>query len=109
LRQKRFWKVILLTDSPHENVPVGEWIDVKPNQVMAEGTYVDDAGVMRDSRDHSVVCWHWKPRQCKKRGITPEELVYDPFTNAPWCPECWPDRVAYYKEKQVEELFKGRN
>lgn len=79
------------------NLPSGEWVDVPKGMVAAPGTYVDDHGVLRAQSDDSCVTWHQIRRDdngnkihCQRRGIKPEEIVYDPATGAPWCPECWP-------------------
>lgn len=87
------------------NLPGGKWIDLPKGMVAAPGTYVDDNGVLRDSKDNSCVVWHNIKRNekggkihCQRRGIQPEEIVYDPDTGAPWCPECWPDRKVEKKD-----------
>jgi hypothetical protein len=70
----------------HE-VPVGEWVTVPRGMVVAPDTYVDAEGVLRAVSDDSCVVWHNKG--CEKRGIHASEIVYDPETNAGWCPKCW--------------------
>jgi hypothetical protein len=52
-----------------------------------------------------VVCWHWGPQQCQRKGIQPDELIYDEDTHAPWCPECWPIREQFYKKKELAKLL----
>lgn len=81
--------------SSHE-VPVGEWVIVPRGMVVAPDTYVDSDGVLRASGDDSCVVWHNKG--CEKRGIHASEIVYDPETNAPWCPNCW-------AKKTLNDLF----
>jgi hypothetical protein len=97
-----------MTDDKRE-VPVGQWVDVPKGMVAAPDTYIDDKGVMRSSGDNSVVCWHWGPKHCERKGIQPNELIYDEATGAPWCPECWPIRQAFYETKRTiaefEKLF----
>jgi hypothetical protein len=78
------------------DVPVGEWVDVPAGMLAVPNTYVDDSGVLRDIGDHSCVVWHLKG--CDKRGIHASEIVYDPETNAPWCPGCW-------EKKKITLLF----
>lgn len=91
----------------HEDVPVGEWTDVKPGQVAAPDTYIDAHGVLRDVRDHSCVVWRWGPEHCTVKGIQPDEIVYDPETGAPWCPHCWPIRQKFYERKRIREMFES--
>ena len=83
----------------HE-VPVGEWVTVPAGMIVAPDTYVDAEGVLRAAHDDSCVVWHNKG--CEKRGIHASEIVYDPETNAPWCPNCW-------EKKRIESLFKSDN
>lgn len=83
------------------NVPSGQWIDVKPGQIMAPGTYVDEHGVLRCVANDAVAVWHLVRKEgegegdgrCERTGITPEEIRYDPETKVPWCPDCWNARV----------------
>lgn len=82
--------------SSNFDVPVGEWVDVPLGMFAAPDTYVDDQGVLRASHDDSCVTWHYKG--CMKKGIHASEIVYDPATNAPWCPSCW-------QKKQLSEVF----
>lgn len=77
-------------------VPVGEWIDVPAGMLAVPNTYVDDKGVLRSVGDNSCVVWHYKG--CEKKGIHDSEIVYDPDTNAPWCPTCW-------QNKKFTEVF----
>ena len=86
-------------DAASVAVPEGQWVDVPKGYVAAAGTYVDDEGVLRSTGDHSCVVWHL-PR-CEKRGIQPNEIVYDPETNAPWCPKCWSNKVAIDTLKKI--------
>lgn len=97
--------------SQNENVKIGTWTDVKANQKIVEGAYVDGQGVLRDAKDHSVVTWHSTPKvraaqgldgSCQRRGITPDEISYDPETKAPWCPDCWP---IEQKRREIENLI----
>lgn len=97
-----------MSEVPDGNVPVGEWIDVPSNRVIAPDTYYDDAGVLRSSGDHSCVVWHWGPKHCQRRGIQPDEIVYDKDTGAPWCPECWPVRIDFYERKRLMHLFEQK-
>lgn len=71
----------------HRDVPVGEWVNVPTGMMAAPDTYVDGEGVLRSSGDDSCVVWH--NTGCEKRGIHASEIVYDPETQAPWCPKCW--------------------
>lgn len=71
----------------HQQVEAGKWTDVSKGQLVAYDTYVDIHGVLRSSVDDSCVVWHYK--NCVKTGIHASEIVYDPETNAPWCPSCW--------------------
>lgn len=82
--------------SSNFEVPVGEWVDVPLGMLAAPDTYVDEAGVLRAVGDNSCVTWHYKG--CMKKGIHASEIVYDPATNAPWCPNCW-------QKKQLMEVF----
>lgn len=94
-----------------------EWVEAKKGQRFAPGTYVDGSGVLRAVSDGSVVTWHARPRiraafgltgSCERRGITPGEVVYDPETGAPWCPECWPVELKRRaaEEKAAKEMIK---
>lgn len=90
-------------------VPKGQWVDVAAGMRVAEGVYVDDAGVMRDENDHSVVANHHKCEihgHCDRRGIQPNELVYGP-NKAPWCPDCYPIHLncPKVKEMTLRKLF----
>lgn len=76
-----------MTDIRHQQVDAGKWVDVPKGRLLAPGTYVDIHGILRSSGDDSCVVWHYK--NCVKTGIHPSEIVYDPETNAPWCPNCW--------------------
>jgi hypothetical protein len=95
------------------NTKEGEWIDVRKGQVRVEGAYVDGRGVLRSTQDNSVVTWHSKSRireffglsgSCQKRGIKPSEIVYDPDTGAPWCPDCWPTELKRREWEDSKEL-----
>lgn len=91
-------------------IPAGQWVDIPKGMVAAPGTYVDDHGVLRSVKDDSCVVWHSVTKlenpktgflenvHCQRRGIQPEEIVYDPATGAPWCPECWERREAENQE-----------
>lgn len=81
----------------------GEWVEAQKGQIFAPGTYVDSKGVLRDSSDASVVTWHSTERiratqglagRCERKGLEPSDVVYDPDTGAPWCPDCWPVETA---------------
>jgi hypothetical protein len=87
--------------SEHEDVPVGEWIDVPAGKVMAIGTYVDEAGVLRSCSDDSVCAWHEKG--CLRKGLTPEDLVY--VGGAPWCPDCNQNRIDRERISKLRNLF----
>lgn len=93
---------------PHQNVGPEEWVDVRHDQVVAIGTYVDKAGVLRAEADDSCVTWHWGPKHCSRKGIRPDEIVYDSETSAPWCPECFPVRQAYYATKAALAAFEEK-
>jgi len=78
-------------------VPAG-WTDVsrEASVVPAPDTYVDGDGVLRSVGDDSCVVWHSVIKErdgsvtrCERRGITPEQITYDPETGAPWCPDCF--------------------
>lgn len=66
---------------------------------LESSTYLDPKGVLRSNIDDSCVVWHYKV--CYKTGIHASEIVYDPQTNAPWCPSCW-------ENKRVFNLFNRR-
>lgn len=83
-------------DVRHENVETGKWTDIPQGMIVAHDTYVDPRGILRSSKDHSVVVWHFK--NCNEVGIKVEEIVYDPHTNAPWCPQCW-------QKKRLQDYF----
>ena len=98
------------------NVPAGEWVDVPAGMVAAVGTYVDDAGVLRSSGDHSVVAWHlgrnFKTnttlcRRGEPARLKPEELIYD-VNGAPWCPECYEDREQERERKKIAAMFQSK-
>jgi hypothetical protein len=80
------------TTKPVE-APAGKWVDVPKGMVAAPGTYIDADGVMRAVGTNACVVWHNGPwrrdGKCTKGRIVPEEIIYDPVTNAPWCPVCW--------------------
>lgn len=76
-------------------VPASTWVDVPVGMTVAPGTYVDEHGVLRSTGDHSCVVWH-RPG-CLKKGIKPEEIVYQE-NGAPWCPVC----VVWDVEKVAE-------
>lgn len=73
-------------------VPTG-WTHVTGNDhlIVAPDTYVDALGVLRSAGDDSCVVWHLVVGgvHCERRGITPDQITYDPATGAPWCPDCW--------------------
>lgn len=94
-------------ESTEDEVPVGEWVDVPHDKVVAVDTYKDREGVLRSTVDHSCVTWHWGAAHCTRRGIQPAEIVYDPQTGAPWCPQCWPIRQQFYETKRLQNLFGG--
>ena len=90
-----------------------QWVEAKKGQRFAPGTYVDSHGVLRASSDGSCAVWHSRPRirerygltgRCERRGIRPDQIVYDPATGAPWCDECWPWEVR----RQAEDRRKAR-
>ena len=91
--------------------PAGKWVDVPKGMIAVPGTYVDDHGVLRSVKDDSCVVWHkvwteengensknYRKVHCQRRGIHPSEIVYDPATGAPWCPECWERREGEKEE-----------
>lgn len=69
----------------HIEAPEGHWVDVPIGMVAAAGTYVDSSGVLRSVSDDSCVVWH--KRGCERRGIQPDEIIYND-NGAPWCPSC---------------------
>jgi hypothetical protein len=81
------------------NVESGEWIDVPQGMMVAPGTYVDSAGTLRSCVDDSCVVWHNKG--CERKGIHPDEIVYDPATNAPWCDLCWRANHPFVKSQRA--------
>ena len=83
----------------HQNVDTGKWVDVPRGMLLAPDTYVDIRGVLRSVKDDSCVVWHYKG--CAKTGIHESEIVYDPETNAPWCPKCW-------QKKSLKDHFGSR-
>lgn len=87
-------------DVRHQNVEVKKWTDVPAGMVVAYDTYVDIHGVLRSKKDDSCVVWHFK--LCNATGIHEPEIVYDPKTNAPWCPKCW-------NKKKLKDYFSGSN
>lgn len=108
-----------------QNAPAGKWVDVPRGMVVAPGTYVDEAGVLRSVSDDSCVVWHdvwyedvppnplisgsvWSRlrRSCNRTGIRPSEIVYDPETGAPWCDKCWERKEKELEAKKIldEEL-----
>jgi hypothetical protein len=82
---------------------------VQQGQVVAPDTWVDADGYLRSSGDDSYVAWHWGRGRCKRRGLTPADLVTDPETGARWCPSCWEVRRQFYQSKadslRLEKLF----
>lgn len=78
------------------DIPVGQWTDVREGQMIIEGCYVDDDGVLRSVGDNSCVVWHLKG--CLIRGIRAEDVHYDPLTRAPWCFSCW-------QKKKIQEIM----
>jgi len=98
----------------NQGVAVGKWTDVRRGQVVAEGTYIDGQGVLRDAKDGSVATWHVNEKTrrslgltgpCVRRGIAPAEIAYDPETGAPWCPECWPVEQKRRQKEKLEQEF----
>lgn len=83
-------------DIRHQQVEKGKWTHITKDLVVAPDTYVDIHGVLRAAKDDSCVVWHYK--KCNKTGIHESEIVYDPATNAPWCPTCW-------ERKRLKEHF----
>lgn len=75
----------------HQNIEAGKEIKIPAGMMLAPDSYVDIHGVLRSSVDDSCVVWHFK--LCKKTGIHESEIVYDPATNAPWCPQCWQKKL----------------
>ena len=80
-------------------VPCGEWIDVPKGMVIAPDTrpYPGYPGVLQSVADGSVVCWHL--RNCERRGIGPDEVVFD-NNKAAWCPDCARVLIAKVVESQ---------
>ena len=93
----------------HKEVPTGEWVDVEKGYIVAPGTYIDEKGVLREESSGSCVCWH-NPG-CERRGIQAEDIIYDPSTKAPWCPDCWDanDSKRKWALKRAEQAGIPRN
>lgn len=102
------------------NAPAGKFVDVPKSMMAAPDTYVDSHGVLRDSRDNSIVVWHLRPRAlekhgrppCSRTGLKVADIAYDPKTGAPWCPDCFVfkkiDDENEWKKVQaqgIEQLF----
>lgn len=87
-------------DHGHKEVPTGEWVDVEKGYIVAPGTYIDEKGVLREESSGSCVVWH-NPG-CERRGITSDQIKYDPATKAPWCDKCF---MSNEIEKKFSKLF----
>jgi len=96
-------------------VPDGEWVDIRVGQVVAEGTYLDDEGVLRSTGDNSCVVWHNKGGGCGpsrvfgeyRKKILASEIIYDE-NGAPWCPQCVADNQRKkIIDKQLAEKAKS--
>lgn len=76
------------------SVPMGEWFEVPKGWMVAPDTrpYPGYPGVLQSIKDDSVVCWHVK--SCDRKGLHPNQVRFDPDTNAPWCPDCYVKRFA---------------
>jgi hypothetical protein len=93
-------------------VPVGEWFDVPKDQLAVVNVYYDKGGVLRSSEDDSCVVWHVAGRErpkCRRKGLEPIDIVYDPETKAPWCPDCWPKELERREMERILRLFEGEN
>ena len=96
----------------------GVWVDVPKGMVIAPGTEVDDAGVLRLESGELAV-WH---HRCKFHGpceryttgeenfVKLEEVLYivtGKGKGAPWCPNCITKMAEDEKRKQLHEQFRG--
>lgn len=88
-------------------VPVGVWTDVRVGQVTAEGTITrpEWPGIPFDADDPTkVIVWHLKPSvfSCGRRGIRPEQVVFEEGTGAPFCPTCLRHKKKLAKKSKIK-------
>ena len=86
---------------PHNKsvpVPVGKWVKVPADMVVAPGTYVDTEGYLRFSANDSYAVWHRniKGESCSRLDDKDEQGNFKPIgvdeivmvNGVPWCSTC---------------------
>lgn len=105
-----------LRDDRSIDAPEGVWVDVPRGMVAAEGTYVDENGVLRMVGSGNLAIWHHRCKavhtvSCDWTTDDPSELNTTYAPGAPWCPICVDkmklDEIRKEQEAEEEE-YKDR-